>query len=79
MTEGKTELEKALKLSRRLRKEIAGLTEWLALTDIELTRRSAVEEMPEDLDAELAWSLVGILVWVQNGPRSIFQVVTVNI
>uniref|UniRef100_A0A8C4R453 Dystrophin n=1 Tax=Eptatretus burgeri TaxID=7764 RepID=A0A8C4R453_EPTBU len=58
VTEGKTELEKALKLSRRLRKEIAGLTEWLALTDIELTRRSAVEEMPEDLDAELAWSLV---------------------
>uniref|UniRef100_A0A8C4R238 Dystrophin n=1 Tax=Eptatretus burgeri TaxID=7764 RepID=A0A8C4R238_EPTBU len=57
VTEGKTELEKALKLSRRLRKEIAGLTEWLALTDIELTRRSAVEEMPEDLDAELAWSL----------------------
>uniref|UniRef100_UPI00358F8806 dystrophin-like isoform X3 n=1 Tax=Myxine glutinosa TaxID=7769 RepID=UPI00358F8806 len=58
VTEGKTELEKALKHSRRLRKEIAGLTEWLALTDAELTRRSAVEEMPEDLDAELVWSLV---------------------
>uniref|UniRef100_A0AAY4E7K9 Dystrophin n=1 Tax=Denticeps clupeoides TaxID=299321 RepID=A0AAY4E7K9_9TELE len=56
VTEGKQELEKSLKLSRKLRKELNSLTEWLAATDAELTRRSAVDGMPSDLDAELAWA-----------------------
>ncbi|XP_036396175.1 dystrophin isoform X3 [Megalops cyprinoides] len=56
VTEGKQELEKILKLSRKLRKEVNSLTEWLAATDAELTRRSAVEGMPSDLDAEVAWA-----------------------
>uniref|UniRef100_A0A8K9WVR4 Dystrophin n=1 Tax=Oncorhynchus mykiss TaxID=8022 RepID=A0A8K9WVR4_ONCMY len=56
VTEGKQELEKSLKLSRKLRKELNSLTEWLAATDAELTRRSAVEGMPSDLEAELAWA-----------------------
>ncbi|KAJ8253066.1 hypothetical protein GJAV_G00208740 [Gymnothorax javanicus] len=56
VTEGKQQLEKGLKLSRKLRKEVNGLTEWLAATDAELTRRSAVEGMPKDLDSELAWA-----------------------
>ncbi|XP_066562465.1 dystrophin isoform X5 [Amia ocellicauda] len=55
VTEGKQELEKSLKLSRKLRKEVNALTEWLAATDAELTRRSAVEGMPTNLDAEVAW------------------------
>nr|XP_005995015.2 PREDICTED: dystrophin isoform X4 [Latimeria chalumnae] len=55
VTEGKQELEKCLKLSRKLRKEMNALTEWLAATDAELTRRSAVEGMPTNLDAEVAW------------------------
>lgn len=34
------------------------LTEWLAATDMELTKRSAVEGMPSNLDAEVAWGKV---------------------
>ncbi|XP_041114936.1 dystrophin isoform X1 [Polyodon spathula] len=55
VTEGKQDLEKCLKLSRKLRKEVNALTEWLAATDTELTKRSAVEGMPTNLDAEVAW------------------------
>ncbi len=58
VTEGKQELEKLLKLLRKFRKEVNSLTEWLATTDEELTRRSSVEGMPSDLDAELAWAKV---------------------
>lgn len=58
VTEGKQELEKILKLLRKFRKEVNSLTEWLATTDEELTRRSSVEGMPRDLDAELAWAKV---------------------
>lgn len=58
MTEKKQELEKCLKLSRKLRKEINSLTEWLAATDVELTKRSAVQGMPSNLDAEIAWGKV---------------------
>uniref|UniRef100_S4R7T6 Dystrophin n=1 Tax=Petromyzon marinus TaxID=7757 RepID=S4R7T6_PETMA len=56
VTDSKSDLEKALKLARKLRKEIAALTDWLAATDSELTRRSAVDGMPESLETELAWS-----------------------
>ncbi|KAH0624759.1 hypothetical protein JD844_032534, partial [Phrynosoma platyrhinos] len=56
VTEKKQELEKCLKLSRKLRKEMNALTEWLAVTDSELTKRSAVEGMPINLDAEVIWS-----------------------
>ncbi|RXM31709.1 Dystrophin [Acipenser ruthenus] len=55
VTEGKQDLEKCLKLSRKLRKELNALTEWLVATDTELTKRSAVEGMPTNLDAEVAW------------------------
>ncbi|XP_056882091.1 dystrophin isoform X5 [Takifugu flavidus] len=56
VTESKLALEKILKLSRKLRKELNGLTEWLATTDAELTKRSSVDGMPSDLDAELSWA-----------------------
>ncbi|XP_058515061.1 dystrophin isoform X1 [Ochotona princeps] len=55
VTERKQQLEKCLKLSRKMRKEMNALTEWLAATDMELTKRSAVEGMPSNLDAEVAW------------------------
>lgn len=58
VTESKLALEKILKLSRKLRKELTGLTEWLASTDAELTRRSSVDGVPGHLDAELAWAQV---------------------
>lgn len=47
-----------MKLSRKLRKEINALTEWLAVTDAELTKRSSVQGMPSNLDAEIAWGKV---------------------
>lgn len=40
------------------------LTEWLAVTDAELTKRSAVEGMPINLDAEVAWSKVIIYIFL---------------
>ncbi|XP_073918838.1 dystrophin isoform X9 [Castor canadensis] len=55
VTERKQQLEKCLKLSRKMRKEMNVLTEWLAATDMELTKRSAVEGMPSNLDSEVAW------------------------
>ncbi|XP_061266457.1 dystrophin isoform X7 [Bos javanicus] len=55
VTERKQQLEKCLKLSRKMRKEMNALTEWLAATDLELTKRSAVEGMPSNLDSEVAW------------------------
>ncbi|CAH6780385.1 Dmd [Phodopus roborovskii] len=55
VTERKQQLEKCLKLSRKMRKEMNVLTEWLAATDMELTKRSAVDGMPSNLDAEIAW------------------------
>ncbi|XP_075813326.1 dystrophin isoform X1 [Microtus pennsylvanicus] len=55
VTEKKQQLEKCLKLSRKMRKEMNVLTEWLAATDMELTKRSAVEGMPSNLDTEVAW------------------------
>ncbi|KAM7044971.1 dystrophin isoform 3-T3 [Molossus nigricans] len=55
VTERKQQLEKCLKLSRKMRKEMNALTEWLAATDMQLTKRSAVEGMPSNLDSEVAW------------------------
>ncbi|XP_077338684.1 dystrophin isoform X2 [Lithobates pipiens] len=56
VTEGKQVLEKCLKLSRKLRKETSSLTEWLAMIDTEVTRRSSEEGMPTNLEEEIAWS-----------------------
>lgn len=58
VTEGKQVLEKCLKLSRKLRKETSSLTEWLAMIDTEVTRRSSEEGMPTNLEEEIAWSKV---------------------
>lgn len=62
VTERKQQLEKCLKLSRKMRKEMNVLTEWLAATDMELTKRSAVEGMPSNLDAEIAWGKVNCIL-----------------
>ncbi|CAH2223155.1 dystrophin isoform X1, partial [Pelobates cultripes] len=58
VTEGKQVLEKSLKLSRKMRKEMNSLTEWLAAIDTEVTKRSAEEGMPTRLDEEIAWSKI---------------------
>lgn len=69
VTERKQQLEKCLKLSRKMRKEMNVLTEWLAATDMELTKRSAVEGMPSNLDAEIAWGKVNCIL-----PKVIFNI-----
>ncbi|XP_075056397.1 dystrophin isoform X4 [Mixophyes fleayi] len=56
VTEGKQLLEKCLKFSRKLRKEMGSLTEWLATIDTEVTKRSSEEGMPTNLEEEIAWS-----------------------
>ncbi|XP_047659645.1 dystrophin isoform X2 [Tachysurus fulvidraco] len=56
VTEGKQALEKSFKLLRKFKKDIKTLTEWLAAVDGELTRRSSVEGMPSDLEAQLTWA-----------------------
>ncbi|XP_060232779.1 dystrophin isoform X6 [Meriones unguiculatus] len=56
VTERKQQLEKCLKLSRKMRKEMNALKEWLAATDMQLTKRSAVEGMPSNLDSEVDWA-----------------------
>ncbi|MFT7809458.1 dystrophin-like [Arapaima gigas] len=53
---GKRDLESALALSQKLHAEAGSLTDWLAATDAELTRRSHLVSMPGDIDAEVAWS-----------------------
>lgn len=52
-----------------MRKEMNVLTEWLAATDMELTKRSAVEGMPSNLDAEIAWGKVNCIL-----PKVIFNI-----
>lgn len=54
-------LEKCLKLSRKLRKEMTNLTEWLATIDTEVTKRSSEEGMPTNLEEEIAWSKVSVI------------------
>ncbi|XP_056344799.1 utrophin isoform X2 [Oenanthe melanoleuca] len=56
VTEGKQDLEKATQLSRRLRKESASLSEWLATTEADLVQKSTSESLLSDLDSEIAWA-----------------------
>ncbi|KAK3510935.1 hypothetical protein QTP70_027830, partial [Hemibagrus guttatus] len=69
VTEGKQALEKSLKLLRKFKKDIKTLTEWLAAVDSELTRRSSVEGMPSDLDAELTWAKATHTATEQHTPQ----------
>ncbi|XP_058236880.1 dystrophin isoform X2 [Hemibagrus wyckioides] len=69
VTEGKQALEKSLKLLRKFKKDIKTLTEWLAAVDSELTRRSSVEGMPNDLEAELTWAKATHKATEQHTPQ----------
>lgn len=61
MTEGKQDLEKATQLARKMRKESASLSEWLATTEADLVQKSTSESLLSDLDSEIAWAKVSML------------------
>ncbi|XP_066556846.1 utrophin isoform X3 [Amia ocellicauda] len=56
VTEGKQDLEKALHLAQKLRKESTALQEWLAATENVLNQKNSSGDMPADIDAEIAWA-----------------------
>ncbi|XP_051469473.1 utrophin isoform X4 [Apus apus] len=56
VTEGKQDLERASQLARKMRKEVACLSEWLATTEAELVQKSTSESLLSDLDSEIAWA-----------------------
>ncbi|XP_065691443.2 utrophin isoform X1 [Patagioenas fasciata] len=56
VTEGKQDLERACQLARKMRKEAALLSEWLATTEAELVQKSTSESLLSDLHSEIAWA-----------------------
>ncbi|XP_030412351.1 utrophin isoform X3 [Gopherus evgoodei] len=56
VTEGKQDLERALQLACKMKKETASLSEWLALTETELVQKSTSESLLADLDTEIGWA-----------------------
>ncbi|KAG6937049.1 utrophin, partial [Chelydra serpentina] len=56
VTEGKQDLERALQLACKMKKETASLSEWLALTETELVQKSTSESSLADLDTEIGWA-----------------------
>ncbi|OXB67291.1 hypothetical protein ASZ78_010715 [Callipepla squamata] len=56
VTEGKQDLERASQVARKMRKESASLSEWLATTESELVQKSTSESLLSDLDSEIAWA-----------------------
>ncbi|CAJ0954150.1 unnamed protein product, partial [Ranitomeya imitator] len=58
VTEGKQDLERAIMLSVKLRKESASLSEWLTATESELILKSTTDNVCADLDVEIAWAKV---------------------
>ncbi|XP_063246393.1 utrophin isoform X2 [Prinia subflava] len=56
VTEGKQDLERATQLARKMRKESASLSEWLAATEADLVQKSTAESLLSDLDSEIAWA-----------------------
>ncbi|XP_067398337.1 utrophin [Emydura macquarii macquarii] len=56
VTEGKQDLERASQLACKMKKEIASLSEWLAITETELVQKSTSESLLADLDTEIGWA-----------------------
>uniref|UniRef100_A0A8C3S1B1 Utrophin n=1 Tax=Chelydra serpentina TaxID=8475 RepID=A0A8C3S1B1_CHESE len=63
VTEGKQDLERALQLACKMKKETASLSEWLALTETELVQKSTSESSLADLDTEIGWAKVSKLYY----------------
>uniref|UniRef100_A0A8C5WLA7 Utrophin n=1 Tax=Leptobrachium leishanense TaxID=445787 RepID=A0A8C5WLA7_9ANUR len=56
VTESKQDLERAITLSSKLKKESASLSEWLAATESELIQKSTTDSLSRDLDVEISWA-----------------------
>ncbi|XP_036078207.1 utrophin isoform X2 [Rousettus aegyptiacus] len=56
VTEGKQDLERASQLARKMKKEVASLSEWLSVTETELVQKSTSESLLGDLDTEISWA-----------------------
>ncbi|XP_075718952.1 utrophin isoform X4 [Rhinoderma darwinii] len=56
VTEGKQDLERAIMLSMKMRKESSSLSEWLTATESELILKSTTDNVCTDLDVEIAWA-----------------------
>ncbi|XP_028903681.1 utrophin isoform X4 [Ornithorhynchus anatinus] len=56
VTEGKQDLERASQLARKIKKEVASLSDWLSVTEAELVQKSTAEGSVSDLDSEIAWA-----------------------
>ncbi|XP_053567811.1 utrophin isoform X2 [Bombina bombina] len=56
VTEGKQDLERAILLAGKLKKESAALSEWLGATETELVQKTTADSLSSDLDVEIAWA-----------------------
>ncbi|KAM5163773.1 utrophin isoform 2-T2 [Mantella aurantiaca] len=56
VTEGKQDLERAIILAGKLKKESASLSEWLSATESELILKTTADGLCTDLDVEIAWA-----------------------
>ncbi|XP_077342532.1 utrophin isoform X4 [Lithobates pipiens] len=56
VTEGKQDLERAIILAAKLKKESASLSEWLSATESELILKTTADGLCADLDVEIAWA-----------------------
>lgn len=61
VTEGKQDLERAIVLAAKLKKESASLSEWLSATESELILKTTADGLCADLDVEIAWAKVSIV------------------
>ena len=61
VTEGKSGLEQALKLTKKLKKESGSLREFVTSTDKELGRRESMKNI-KDLEEEITWIKVDSLL-----------------
>ncbi|XP_063299176.1 utrophin isoform X1 [Pelobates fuscus] len=56
VTEGKQDLERAILLASKLKKDSSSLSEWLTATESELIQKSTADGLCRDLDAEISWA-----------------------
>ncbi|KAM4772680.1 utrophin isoform 1-T1 [Rhinophrynus dorsalis] len=56
VTEGKQDLERAILLAGKLKKESTSLSDWLTATESELVQKSTADNLRADLDVEIAWA-----------------------
>ncbi|KAG8444197.1 hypothetical protein GDO86_009399 [Hymenochirus boettgeri] len=56
VTEGKQDLERALHLAGKLKRDSSSLSEWLASTESELVQKTTAHKLCTNLDMEIAWA-----------------------